>query len=257
MARCIENYLFPYPPRAFDSDYDLPYIVAKNIYPALFSNPKFVVALCDASLFFDFPGQVFLETLNYLKDKNIFCNQSYEIYSLVWNLYGNSKIIFNQWIKSVNEAVNSIDIIVNVNEPEFEIPRNWAKHLITTYCLERMKNTAFFTNLMEETPADAKQYITNLIYNFGSPLCYTKNYEFFLLDSIVKISNPDFISYWWKLKSMFDLCFNSFNMGCPFSCICSVGNSICRKTPWKKQNQFLCDYDQFSQCFGLYKRKIK
>ena len=161
MARCIENYLFPYPPRAFDSDYDLPYIVAKNIYPALFSNPKFVVALCDASLFFDFPGQVFLETLNYLKDKNIFCNQSYEIYSLVWNLYGNSKIIFNQWIKSVNEAVNSIDIIVNVNEPEFEIPRNWAKHLITTYCLERMKNTAFFTNLMEETPADAKQYITN------------------------------------------------------------------------------------------------
>lgn len=255
MARYIENHLFPPQPKAFDSDYDLPYIIAKNIYPKIFSNPKFVVALCDASLFFDFPGQVFIETLNYIKDNQLTYCKSYEIYSLVWSLYGNSKIVFNQWINTVNEAVNSIDVIVNVNEPEFEEPRDWAKQLIRTYCIERMKNTAFFTNLMEETQDNAKQYFMNIIYQFGSSLCYTKNYEFFLLDSVNIIPNPDLISYWWKLKRMFDLCFNSFDMGCPFACICPKGTSVCQETPWCKQNEFLCDYDQFARCFGLYKRK--
>ena len=255
MARYIENHLFPPQPKAFDSDYDLPYIIAKNIYPKIFSNPKFVVALCDASLFFDFPGQVFIETLNYIKDNQLTYCKSYEIYSLVWSLYGNSKIVFNQWINTVNEAVNSIDVIVNVNEPEFEEPRDWAKQLIRTYCIERMKNTAFFTNLMEENQDNAKQYFMNIIYQFGSPLCYTKNYEFFLLDSVNIIPNPDLISYWWKLKRMFDLCFNSFDMGCPFACNCLKGTSVCQETPWSKQNEFLCDYDQFARCFGLYKRK--
>ncbi len=259
MAILIEEFLFPTQEKTYyHIPYDLPEIVVLNKYSYLMSNRGFIAALCDVSLMFYHPAEVFVRSLEMMNDEQFKPIEIIDIYRFVVNHIGFDGNSYNNlWYTTLVQAIKDIENIVNV--PEYDFAKNWAINNIRFYYQQRRATHNFITIIFKMDRNNALEYVYRLMTGIISPLIYNNKYEFCSLGNI-SISKVDHekIYYWFNLGRMFEYVLKKSEI-CPYHDFCKV-SCVYKKQPYKRKNrngEGYCLFEQYSRVFGLYKREIE
>jgi hypothetical protein len=259
MAILIERYLYPEEENTFyHIPYDLPEIIVTEKYPILLNNKGFIAALCDVSLMFYHPAEIFVRSLEMMVDENFSPTKIIDIYRFVVDHIGFDGNSYNNiWYTTLVQAIKDIENVVNVDEYAFA--KTWAIDNILYYNKKRKNNHSFLTKIFEMDKNNALSYIYSLITGTISPLIYNNKFEFCTLGNIsVNKTDREKLYYWFYLGKMFNYVFTKGDI-CPYNDFCK-GFCKDKTKPYKnikKMELGYCVFQQFSRVFGLYKREIE
>ncbi|WP_029410655.1 hypothetical protein [Treponema pedis] len=260
MASLIERHLFPIEEKSYyHLPYDLCTIVVLKKYLKLAKNLGFIAALCDISLMFYHPGEIFIEVLEEMNKENYMPQKIIDVYNFVISYIRFEDRTYDDiWTDSFERSIKNINNVVNVKEYEFA--KDWAINNIKHYYEKRRNDNSFITKIFSMNNKDALQYVYTLMAEIISPLIYNNKYQF------CNIANPQInqtddhekLYYWFDLGKMFEYIFKKGG-NCPFLDQCQYTCKYYSK-PFKNKNQMkngFCVFQQFSRVFGLYKREVK
>jgi hypothetical protein len=258
MTYLIEDHLFPKSRETkWFVPYDLPEIVAKQIYPVIGDNPAYIVALCDMSLMYYHPGEVFIKILNIMRENQFVPINLYDIYNFVKD---NLKIPGTNFRMFWNEVANHTikDIVNLVNIDMYIEARDWAVQSIEYYYSLRSNDIAYISNLMTLSPLVAKTQLFLIFKDKTSPLIYNNNMQLGIIaGNDISDDKKGKLIYWYNLSKFYDYLFCSDKKDCPFRFFCKISEK-CRfiKNPWKRKGWGYCFFQQYSRMLALYKRNI-
>ena len=284
MAHIFENSLIPKNKYELSksSPYDLVEAIIANNYPILLK-PSFMYAMCDASLMYINPAEVF----KYMMEKMIFTkfvpSKSIDIYVFFKNniksLYPKLDMDFYDYWKNILEkTLKAAGNIVNTSDYEFSY--RWLSDLIFEYNCLRKKTPDFFAELCEfKTEKERLGVFLKFMNKKTSPLLINKNNIVSYIGSL-KLSkeNEKQLFYWHDMSQMYYYIFKN-SAECPYY-ICTE-NCKFKKQPYKKpintkskisflcklkysflfliyklfkifNNHVPCVFSQYSRMFGLY-----
>lgn len=258
MARIIENHLFNYKKTKYQLPYDLPLIIANSKYNIISNNPSFLAALCDASLMYYQPANVFMLSLEIMKKVQFLPMTTDDVYNFIYNnIEIRDNNFYDVWEKTLNSAKETINNIINFNHYNF--PRDWALKFINESYQNRKKNPSFLTSLLMDSPDIAQQKMYDYLRNQISPIIVTRTKKFGLITSKdVKAENKEKMFYWYYLYLFYDYIFYSqSDYSCPYKKLCKIMANNCQNVPLSKiwTNQ-MCKFQEFIRMFNLKDKEI-
>ena len=256
MARIIERYLYIESDKKYwEIPYDLPEIVVKNLYPEYSESLQNIFALCDASLMYFHPGEVFIKMVYLMKENSFIPKTVNEVYSFVHqHLIITGIDFYTFWNKIVLDASNHITNVVNVSEYNFA--KNWAIESLNYYYNLRRNNPAFLSEILTYPSTKAQIELINIFKNFTSPVIYNKKNEFAVIGNrVISADDQKKIFYWFNMSKFYIYVFKK-SKSCPFESLCFEDCSFI-KEPYKRNGSDYCLFQQYSRVFGLYKREIQ
>ncbi|GAB6392969.1 MAG: hypothetical protein MdMp014T_2342 [Treponematales bacterium] len=260
MAQLLEHHLYPNskPKKTkWTVPYDLPEIVATHIYPIIGKCPAFLVALCDMSLMYYHPGEVFITILKIMKNNGFVPSSLYDIYNFVHNHLQMPGANFRTfWLETVNHTLSDIKNLVNIDN--YLVARDWALESISYYYDKRKNDIAFIANLMLLPPSEAKIRLFSTITAKTSPIIYNNQMKIGVIaGNDMSDKEKGNLIYWYNLSKIYDYLFIHDRTDCPFQSFCILSEKCkYKKTPWKRKGCGYCFYQQYSRMVGLYKRNI-
>ena len=181
MANMIENHMYPKAQvNGLNIPYDLPGIVANYIYAPIFNNKAFLVALCDMSLMYYHPAEVFIKILRIMADSQFVPQTIYDIYNFVHNHLQIPGATFKTfWHNTYNNTCSDIMNLVNVET--YNNARNWALDSLKLFYDIRNRDITFISQLMLLSPADAQHSLFSFIQKEAAPPICNNNMQFGLI----------------------------------------------------------------------------
>lgn len=210
----------------YEESPEYPYCAAEKIvelvYPEFGKNILNVLALCDCSLMFTNPGDVFCKTLFQLKAKNYIPNKPHDIYDQLKHakvgIAGSLTDPFKHFTVVAEEARSKLKSYFNVPDyPELhKAYHSWVDRLIDYAIHIRLVEPAFLIDMVSDGYARTNNTFSRIIENLGSPLVQNKRKDYFTI-------RPKGIEGWTSevMKSVltiYDLLHD--------------GNTMCSLYPW-------------------------
>lgn len=117
-------------------------IVVLKKYPKLAKNLGFIAALCDISLMFYHPGEIFIEVLEEMNKENYMPQKIIDVYNFVISyICFEDRTYDDIWTDSFERSIKNINNVVNVKEYEFA--KDWAINNIKHYYEKRRNDNSF------------------------------------------------------------------------------------------------------------------
>jgi len=246
----------------FATSPDYPYSFAEKIveylYPEFGSDKLNVLALCDSSLLYSNPGQVFVQYLQEMKSMKWLPTKPEDIYDKILpmriTLNGDSdentiEDNYKHFSKTVRDQVKGY-----FHDPEFIDIRTWIDQIIYKGQDMRFNHKYFILDIAR----GGSEVFMDFVMKFGTPLISNSNGEC----TLVYPENHDGveIEYFYVIGQIISF-FESGNPKCELLSICDrygyKPDNRCNKTPWER-DESLCPYAKFWKMWRLsdFKPKI-
>ena len=255
MAFLIEQYVYPdIIPKSSDFIYAASKMIIKKIYPILMKDDDLnIIALCDASLMYAFPGYVFVKTLDDMKQEEFIPSTAEDIYTFVethnpvsfHTLTDLKSILNNQTLTAFNEINDYF------NTPELNETKQWIEYTFLKGNEIRNNKWGFVLDLCRSGKISKNPFFKDIYLKIGIPL--TSNnlddaYFYSPLEDVKSVRiRPDML---WAVNQIYNIFINSSNSKfrrCSMFHWCQ--NAIpdntsqeCFDAPWEKVNQCNCPF---------------
>lgn len=258
MAHLIETHIYPQNEGIYHLPYNICEIVAEELYPQLLSCKANLVALCDVSLMYYHPGEIFYCLLVKMKSDCFIPKNIEDIYEYAYKTIGPEYLpIFADCHTRSKENINELFKINSLHEGL----NKWANDLFDQASYIRTNNKIFISKIMELETEEAIQYALDLMSKFGIPLLIDKRGNTY--NGVNKKYIDVDLTIFRAVYALYYI-FSDFEFGCNMQTICSniPGKKIiderCKLRPWEKcSDKELCPFAQLWKKWGLEGKKIQ
>lgn len=159
--------------------------VAKSICPEFASNILNVLALCDCSLMFTNPADVFYNILCQIRDKHIVLNKPYDLYDQLKNakvgVADNITNPFAHYEMIAEEARKKLRsyFFIPDNPQMHEAYYLWINRVIDFAIYLRTKEPSFIINMVYDGCCKTNATLARIIHWIGTPLIKNKRKDYF------------------------------------------------------------------------------
>ncbi|MEA5257188.1 hypothetical protein VB264_05275 [Arcicella aquatica] len=232
--------------------YKLVELIIKSIYPN-FDNVDYIIALCDASLMYDNPAKLFLESIERMKKENWLPQNIDDIYEFSYFSIGGSEVIIDYYEMVLQNTSLSFKGIFDGEY--FQNNVKWFEYILSQAEKLRKLNRGFFSELTESTDKIYTKTFIKILNTIGTPFMLNNNFN----GSMVL---PDEINYDVKPfypSAVFSILRNlrsPHNYGCALKNFCDASgietNDNCINSPWLRiKDDMICSYGHILALHGL------
>lgn len=237
-------------------------ILANHISKKVDANSEFIYALCDVSLFSQFPGLAFYDILQEIENSDVVLNKAEDIYDLGFKYIEKR---WGLWDKFENSRDALIHIITSLyGHQAFATVKEWLLHIIDQGYKMRCENPYFMLELYRQTKPVSENLFT-IYKRLGSP--ETMNSEkkrwFAAPDALKEKADQVHTAFLLGFKQIQELLLFGIK-NCVLIDHCEGTeppmpiNKFCNSSPWGKANEDpLCPFAALWKSFGLDKKKIE
>ncbi len=282
MAYMIEKRIAPGGRTPKDYPYFSAEFIARTIYPSFADDELRLIALCDISLQFTQPGKIFIETLEYYKEKDTLPTPE-EIYIRFYNTPMDSmgdvcylKMSYFNFATLVAERLklylNSTPyrFLIGLNGKEISVQPSLCKeyfnfrraidNLIGFGINIRMNNPNFYLLLAKGGATSDNSWLRYSVSTTGIPLIEDVKHDYFKIPS--SVISEDAMDFFFAIEQIN----NTFEKGqdlCEMVEMCSRSKGVdppvddrCYFEPWSRtQDDKLCPYAFLWRHWNLAKRQ--
>jgi hypothetical protein len=239
--------------------YDLPEKIAES-YSVIFKNKAYLIDLCEYSLMFFNPCEVFMNILTGIKNDNYMPKNTDELYE-----YMKCQVNFgNESVESFLEKEKE-ELISNINgvfvSELYYGFKKWLFSIIESGYNLKIEKKLIFSKILSYNPTD---FLHDTIIKIGMPPTFNQDGKMFIRNSIFDID-----SWVYLAKAIYSV-FETIMAGktdCMLKEACLISNELrdkkinitddCNNMPWKKINEEdLCPYCAVWKTFGLSNMNI-
>lgn len=261
MAILIEDFIYNRGIRKNNFPYDSALMVADYIFPSLSNNKVALAELCEASLMYDNPGEVFIDALNRMKQNNFFHNKNNDTYDFVLSNFiledMNVQIdAYSNFLNKSDLAQKQLDDLFTVNPFKEE---RWASSLIKNAL--KLKNSPKYSIVSEiclKNILDSKKKFFDLINSIGFPILFNSNNDAWSQLGTQGFETPMLFPV---IYSIFEI-LNNKGTECYLINYCNKNNintdNECKSSPWARlKNIGKCYFFKIWKMWGLIGVTIK
>lgn len=258
MADLIENELYPSEERKRNFPYDTAIMLAEFLHPEISKNKLAISEICEASLMFYNPAEIFIETLRTLKSKNIKFQDGNKYYEFVLSNYTlEGTPIKDQFIKDSIQAENQLDDLFTVTPFKEE---KWASSIVAKAREMRKNGISISSQLWCQNQDEAIKKLFDLVNHIGIPIIFNKNFSAWVGPSAENLYTPlmypAILSFYEIIKGLRHDCF--LQKHCENENSSCNPDDNCQTAPWIRSNyQVNCYFSQIWKMWGLAHVQIK
>jgi hypothetical protein len=239
--------------------YDLPEKIAEN-YSVIFQNKAYLIDLCEYSLMFFNPCEVFMNILTGIKNDNYIPKNTDELYGYMKyqvNFENESVEAFLE--KEKEELISNINgVFVSELYCGF---KKWLVSIVESGYNLKIEKKLIFSKILSYNPTD---FLRDTIIKIGMPPTFNQDGKMFIRNSVFDID-----AWVYLAKATYSV-FETIMAGktdCMLKEACLISNELrdkkihitddCDNMPWKKINEEeLCPYCAVWKTFGLSNMNI-
>lgn len=260
MARLIENSLYPARYLGYQVQYDICKMIIKTYIPSFGKKDSYIVAICDASLMYDNPGQIFYGIVFMIKRENFVPKTIEEVYDFVFSRYKPS--YKKHFVEFFDSSLKGIDDLFPSNNNYYTEINRYFNNIYNKSRQLRENQMSFISKIADNSPELGKNMIKEIINDLEIPLLINNKNETFGGISLLDKPNSCNSLILPAIFSLLNILSTNLDPVCSLIEICekqdlSLVNENCKKQPWKKvQYSMLCPFAQLWYIWGLDKANI-
>jgi hypothetical protein len=239
--------------------YDLPEKIA-GCYSKIFSDKKYLIDLCEYSLMFFNPCEVFMNILEGLRSNSYTPKNTEDFYEYMKNQVSLSDCSVEDFFSR-----NKDELIGNINgvftSELYDGFKKWLIGIVEKGYNLKLEKKLVFSKLLSYNPHN---FLHNTIKEVGMPPTFNQDGKMFIRNNISDIDSWNFLAR--AITSVFETIITG-KKECMLKEACLVSNEIrekqiemnenCDNEPWKKiTEEELCPYCAVWKTFGLSKMNI-
>jgi hypothetical protein len=266
MAYIIEKKLFPHCIKSPNIPYLLGKMVVEYIYPVLNTSDDNIVALCDASLMYDNPAEIFYSSLQLMKDEKLYFDTPNMVYDFIFNnvKYEKGKDVNWRYDKAKGELLRTLPNIFG-HDNYFSKECEWLVSVINDSYSIRVSKPYFIIDILNEK--EGLSTLVNYMEKIGLPLIFNEKDEAAVFDKEGFKDKVDFglfrafFEIFDILKT--DIVGGNFHYQCNLYNFCKTAkenltDNYCKLSPWEKvHSDKLCPFAKLWHRWGLSDKSIK
>lgn len=255
MCRIYEEHLSNTTSNIYQIPYSLPEIMVRIIYPAFLSRQDFIFALCDISLMYTNPPELFIKILVQMKSNSYMPKTIPELYNYCYtNMQIEGDTLINYWNNTFEEAKKNIKNSFNYDT--IQSAANWIVKTIDFYKNYRL-NIPYFLSLPLTLNSTKTLFCICFLMTLNiSPILINNKNQYSAL-SKVKMTTEEqtALFHFIEIQCMNEFVFNTDGSCCTFDRICPIFD----RCPYALNNPLtkplidgqICSFQQNAVSYGL------
>ncbi|MGL6551925.1 hypothetical protein ACSZNL_01060 [Aeromonas jandaei] len=252
MASLIEDEIYGAEVRCKNFPYDSALMITEHLCPTISSNRLAIAELCEASLMYYNPGELFVSALKKIRDDNIELSLPNEYYLFVLNNFSLEGIPANkEYSLSSKRAESQLDDLFTVSPLKEE---KWASGMVGKARHIRESNVSISSQLWGDDKTKSRECLLDSINKIGLPIVFNKNFDASLKATEESLNTP--------LMFPAILSFHEILLGTKKGCYlyehCSnqgydyITNIHCQSEPWARiRQEKACYFTNIWKTWGL------
>jgi len=232
-------------PKEYEQSPDYPYnaaVIISSFYCKDFAADKLkVLALCDISLMFSNPAEVFIDFMEKIAKNQVSVRKPEDVYCYYYEKMG------NEMLGGYKDLANTVKVCLKsyFNDNSFSHICNWIELVITTAIQMRESNKYWLLDIAQGGKLNKNVCFLNLLKKLGSPIIMNRQKEFYVYPSVDNGNRE--IGIFLAIRQIEELFYKGL-IKCEMYnwCKSSDKNLIderCCNSPWKKcHDKELCPY---------------
>ncbi|EIF2841227.1 hypothetical protein LEZ42_001228 [Vibrio parahaemolyticus] len=256
MAHLIECEIYGNYAKKLNFPYDSATMLVAHLCPQLMDNNQAISEICEASLMYYNPAEVFIKALKEINKNQVEINKSNGFYSYVLNTFSLEESRVNDIFKEVTQsAMSQLNDLFTVEPLKSEC---WASSLVGKGSLLRNRGCCLTALLWNGDQNHKRVTLMETIKSIGFPVAFNREDQVWVQDSEQTLHTPLLFPAIMSISEIF--------MGKSYECslyeYCNkhgnydVGGE-CKKRPWlRSNNDDLCYFSSVWRMWGLDKIEI-
>ena len=255
MCRIYEEHLSNTSSNIYQIPYSLPEIMVRIIYPTLLHRTDFIFALCDISLMYTNPPELFIKILKHMKSNSYIPKTIPELYKYCYNnMQIEGDTLINYWNNAFNEAKYNIRNAFNYDTIKFAA--DWIINTIEFYKNYRLYIPYFLSLPLTFQSNKTLFCICSLMRINISPILINNKNQYSALSKIkMTTEEQTALFHFIEIQCMNEFVFNTDGSCCTFDKICPIFD----KCPYALNNPLtkplidgqICCFQQNAVSYGL------
>ncbi len=252
MASLIEDEIYGKEARRNNFPYDAALMITEYLCPKVSNNTLAIAELCEASLMYYNPSEIFINALNKINEKNIELKNPNDCYLFVLNnftLEGNSADI--EYMNSSVLAESQLADLFTVSPLKEE---RWASNMVAKARKIRGSNISISSQFWGKDKDKSRNSLMNSINEIGLPLVFNKKSDIFVKKSEEHLNTPLMFP---AILSFYEI-LRGKQKGCDLYAHCSnqkggyKTDGNCQTKPWVRAGQGkACYFSNIWKMWGL------
>ncbi|MRJ43130.1 MULTISPECIES: hypothetical protein [Idiomarina] len=252
MANLIESQIYGDEKRRRNFPYDAALMIAEYLCPSISHNKLAVSELCEASLMYYNPAEIFVSCLKKIHDLGLVFESPNEYYLyMVNNFTLEEEPVHLEHIKASELAESQLDDLFTVSPLKEE---KWASGMVARAREIRNSNISISAKLWGSDKNKSRQSLMGFIKSIGMPIVFNRNFESWLRDSEESLYTPLMYAAIFSFQEIVQ----GKQQGCILSSHCANENSgctpdhNCESAPWLRLAQGKsCYFSNIWKMWGL------
>ncbi len=252
MANLIENEIYGEDRKLKSFPYDAALMIAENLCPIIYHNKLAIAELCEASLMFYNPAEVFIDSLRKIQKENLVFKNPNEYYLYVLNNFNLDTIHpAIQFMKDSELAMSQLNDLFTVSPFREE---KWASSMV--YKAQDIRNSgiSLSTRLWGIDKDKSRKSLIEFISDIGMPIIFNSNFDAWVRDSDENMQTPlmhqAIFSFYEILRGKQAGC--SLHKYCVKNNVCDETDHNCISSPWLQLKQGKkCYFSNLWKMWGL------
>ncbi|MFQ2047763.1 hypothetical protein ACK34J_02245 [Aeromonas veronii] len=252
MASLIEDEIYGAESRRKNFPYDSALMITEYLCPTISSNTLAIAELCEASLMYYNPGDLFVNALKKIRDDKIEFSFPNECYLFVLNNFTlEGEPANKEYLIASKQAESQLDDLFTVSPLKEE---KWASGMVAKARRIRESNISISSQLWGSDKNKSRGRLLDSINKIGLPIVFNKNFDASLKASEEKLNTP--------LMFPAILSFHEILLGTKKGCYlyehCSnqdsgyITNIHCQSEPWARiRQEKACYFSNIWKTWGL------
>lgn len=251
MANLVENEIYSENEKNKNFPYDSASMIVDYLCPSLTANNAAISEICEASLMFYNPADIFIKSLRKINEDRISFVETDGFYNYILSNYTleDKKVIdeFNN-VKAI--AINQLNDLFTVEPLKSE---HWASNLVSKGGYVRNKGTSLSSLIFSRDQIEKRAVLMETVKSIGFPVAFNSNDEIWIQDTESLLNTP--------LMFPVILSINEIFMGKRCQCylynFCDkhggyIVNNNCIDSPWERaKNGTVCYFANIWKMWGL------
>lgn len=232
MANLIESEIYGEKKRKKNFPYDAALMLSEHLCPDISQNRLAISELCEASLMYHNPAEVFVDSLRKIHALGLLFSRPNECYRYVLNNFTLETQPVNVEYKRVSELAESqLNDLFTVSPFKEE---KWAGSMVDKARTIRNNDISISAMLWGADKNENRQSLMDFLHSIGMPIVFNRNYEAWLKDSEETLHTP----LMYPAILSFHEILSGKQQGCLLHKFCVNENSSdapdenCQSTPW-------------------------
>ncbi|EOX0650989.1 hypothetical protein ABMZ77_16355 [Morganella morganii] len=252
MANLIENEIYGENKVLRSFPYDSALMIAENLCPLIYHNKLAIAELCEASLMFYNPAEVFIDSLRKIQMQNLIFKKPNEYYLYVLdNFTLDTTPPTVQFMKDSKLAMSQLNDLFTVSPFREE---KWASGMV--YKAQNLRNSGISLSavLWGIDKDKSKKSLIKFISDVGMPIIFNSNFDAWVRDSEENMQTPlmhqAIFSFYEILRGKQIGC--SLYKYCIKNNVCDEADHNCISSPWLQLKQEkICYFSNLWKMWGL------